>query len=244
MNLPVPNWQRRGYSIAAMRDLARAALPRPIFDFADGGAEDERTLRRNEAAFGEIELLPMPLNGAATRDLSVTMFGKRLSMPLVIGPTGLAGLFWPSGELASARAAQARGHRDLSEPRFGLHPRGSGAERRRAALDAGFHLQGSRLHARTDRAGAEIELRRIGPHHRQPIARQSRARHPQRLRHSATLQSLATCRDGHEGAMAFAHAHRVPAHHVRQLRATRRARRSESAGRAHGLAARSRHVVG
>ena len=67
----MPAWQRRGYSIAAMRELARAALPRPIFDFADGGAEDERTLRRNEAVFGEIELLPMPLNGAATRDLSV-----------------------------------------------------------------------------------------------------------------------------------------------------------------------------
>ena len=109
MNAPQPAWQRRGYSIAAMRELARAALPKPVFDFADGGAEDERTLKRNEAVFGEIELLPSPLNGAATRDLSVTLFGKRLSMPLVIGPTGLAGLFWPGGELASARAAQAAG---------------------------------------------------------------------------------------------------------------------------------------
>ncbi|HTO83360.1 MAG TPA: alpha-hydroxy-acid oxidizing protein, partial [Methylomirabilota bacterium] len=60
-------WQRRGYSIAAMRELARAALPRPVFDFADGGAEDETTLRRNEAAFGEIELAPRPLNGAGER---------------------------------------------------------------------------------------------------------------------------------------------------------------------------------
>jgi L-lactate dehydrogenase (cytochrome)/(S)-mandelate dehydrogenase len=109
MNAPVPGWQRRGYSIAAMRELARAALPRPIFDFADGGAEDELTLRRNESAFGEIELLPMPLNGAATRDLSTMLFGKRLSMPLVTGLTGLAGLFWPRGELASARAAQSAG---------------------------------------------------------------------------------------------------------------------------------------
>ena len=109
MSNPVPGWQRRGYSIAAMRALARAALPKPIFDFADGGAEDERTLRRNEEAFAEIELLPMPLNGAATRDLSTTLFGKSLSMPLVIGPTGLAGLFWPNGELASARAAKTAG---------------------------------------------------------------------------------------------------------------------------------------
>src|SRR5262249_60191695 len=62
-------WQRGGYSIAAMRELARAALPRPVFDFADGGAEDETTLRRNETAFDEIELLPHPLTGAAARDL-------------------------------------------------------------------------------------------------------------------------------------------------------------------------------
>ena len=47
------DWRRRGYNIAAMRALARAELPRPVFDFADGGAEDEGTLRRNEAALPE-----------------------------------------------------------------------------------------------------------------------------------------------------------------------------------------------
>ena len=70
MNEAVPSWQRRGHSIAAMRDLARAALPRPVFDFADGGAEDEVTLRRNEAVFADIELLPRPLDGTNGRDLS------------------------------------------------------------------------------------------------------------------------------------------------------------------------------
>ena len=104
-----PSWQRRGYSIAAMRALARVALPRPVFDFADGGAEDERTLRRNEAAFGDVELLPHPLSGAATRDLSVTLFGRRLELPILVGPTGLAGLFWPDGERCAARAAAAAG---------------------------------------------------------------------------------------------------------------------------------------
>src|SRR5215470_9090295 len=92
-----------------MRELARATLPRPVFDFADGGAEDEYTLRRNEAAFDEHALLPGPLNGAAQRDLSITLFGQRLSMPIVIGPTGLAGLFWPDGERCAARAAKAAG---------------------------------------------------------------------------------------------------------------------------------------
>ena len=109
MTEPAPAWRKRAYSIAAMRELARAALPRPVFDFADGGAEDEQTLRRNEAAFDNISLLPRPLSGAAERDLSVTLFGKRLSLPIIVGPTGLAGLFWPDGERCAARAAAAAG---------------------------------------------------------------------------------------------------------------------------------------
>ncbi|HEY1386240.1 MAG TPA: alpha-hydroxy acid oxidase [Dongiaceae bacterium] len=109
MTEPVASWRRRAYSIEAMRALARARLPRPVFDFADGGAEDECTLRRNEAAFDECTLLPRPLNGAAQRDLSITLFGQRLSMPVVIGPAGLAGLFWPDGERCAARAAKAAG---------------------------------------------------------------------------------------------------------------------------------------
>ena len=102
-------WRREGYSIAAMRRLARAVLPRAVFDFADGGAEDERTLRRNEAAFGDFALLPRPLNGAGSRDLSLELFGHRLALPVLLGPTGLAGLFWPDAERAAARAAAAAG---------------------------------------------------------------------------------------------------------------------------------------
>jgi isopentenyl diphosphate isomerase/L-lactate dehydrogenase-like FMN-dependent dehydrogenase len=101
--------KRKGFSIAEMRKLAQAILPRAVFDFADGAAEDEKTLRRNEAAFDEIELLPRPLNGAAARDLSIDLFGQRLSMPVIVGPTGLSGLFWPGGELCTARAACAAG---------------------------------------------------------------------------------------------------------------------------------------
>ncbi len=103
------NWQRRAVSVDAMRDLARSVLPRAVFDFADGGAETETTLRRNEAAMREIALLPRPLRGAATRDTSITLFGHRLSMPLMVGPTGLAGLFWPGGECCTARAAHQAG---------------------------------------------------------------------------------------------------------------------------------------
>ncbi len=109
MSGTAPAWTRRAYSIDALRQMARGALPRPVFDFADGGAEDEFTLRRNEAAFDDLRLLPQPLRGAAERDLSVTLFGKRLSLPVFVGPAGLAGLFWPDGERCAARAAAAAG---------------------------------------------------------------------------------------------------------------------------------------
>lgn len=101
--------QKNGYSVATLRRIAQKRLPRPIFDFIDGGAEDEDTLRQNESAFSDWELLPKPLNGAAKRDLSTSLFGHTLSSPLLIGPTGLAGLFWPQGEVAAANAASDYG---------------------------------------------------------------------------------------------------------------------------------------
>ncbi|MEO6565094.1 MAG: alpha-hydroxy acid oxidase, partial [Casimicrobiaceae bacterium] len=96
-------------SVRMMRDAARARLPQAIFDFADGGAEDEVTLRRNESAFDRWEFLPRPLEGAALRDQSTELFGQTLSSPVLVGPTGLAGLYWPRGEIAAANAAAAAG---------------------------------------------------------------------------------------------------------------------------------------
>src|SRR5258706_15329667 len=95
-------WRRGCYRNEAVRAKARRVLPRPVFDFVDGGAEDEWTLRRNELAFEDIGLRPRPLNGAAQRDLSINLFDQKLSMPVMIGPTGLAGLMWPEGEQAAA----------------------------------------------------------------------------------------------------------------------------------------------
>jgi len=97
------------WSIAALRNAARDRLPKPIFDFIDGGAEDEQTLRHNEASFDDWALQARPLNGAAARDLSSELLGTSLRSPILIGPTGLAGLFWPQGEMAAARAAAQHG---------------------------------------------------------------------------------------------------------------------------------------
>jgi L-lactate dehydrogenase (cytochrome) len=101
--------KRRVYNVAEMRRQAERILPKPVFDFADGGAEEEWTLRRNESAFDSLQLVPQTLRGAADRDLSVELFGKRLALPVMIGPTGLSGLFWPDGEICAARAAAAAG---------------------------------------------------------------------------------------------------------------------------------------
>ena len=101
------NAAQRYPSIRSMREAARRRLPQAVFDFADGGAEDEVTLRRNESAFQRYALLPRPLQGAHLRDQSVTLFGQTLPSPVLIGPTGLAGLFWPRGEIAAAQAAAA-----------------------------------------------------------------------------------------------------------------------------------------
>ena len=100
---------RRHQSTAGLRRAARNVLPRPIFDFIDGGAEDEITLRRNEAVFRGHSLLPRPLQGVSGVDLSIDLFGQRLAMPVVIGPTGLSGMLWPDGELAAQRAAATVG---------------------------------------------------------------------------------------------------------------------------------------
>jgi L-lactate dehydrogenase (cytochrome)/(S)-mandelate dehydrogenase len=99
----------RAYSVAAMRAMARRRLPRVVFDFCDGGAEDEITRDRNESAFADLEFLPRPLNGTGDRDQSIELFGERLSSPVIIGPTGLSGMLWPQGESAAARAAAAAG---------------------------------------------------------------------------------------------------------------------------------------
>ena len=100
---------RQGYSVAALRRLARRRLPRMVFDFCDGAAEDEITRARNETAFADWEFLPTPLNGTSFRDQSILLFGERLAVPVIIGPTGVSGMLWPRGEVAAARAAAAAG---------------------------------------------------------------------------------------------------------------------------------------
>lgn len=91
------------------RELARKRLPYPIFHYIDGAADDEVTYRRNTEAYDRVDLVPNILAGVADIDMSVTIFGKKLDMPLYCAPTALQRLFHHDGERAVAKAAQKYG---------------------------------------------------------------------------------------------------------------------------------------
>jgi len=91
------------------RELARRRLPHPIFHYIDGAADDEVTYRRNTQSYEEVDLVPSVLAGVADIDMSVTVFGRKLAMPLYCAPTALQRLFHHDGERAVARAAQKFG---------------------------------------------------------------------------------------------------------------------------------------
>jgi (S)-mandelate dehydrogenase len=91
------------------RREARRRLPRFVFDYLDGGADDEVALQENRKAFEQIKLTPRPLNDVSSRDQSVDWFGKRLPAPIIIAPTGLNGVVWHKGDIALARAAERLG---------------------------------------------------------------------------------------------------------------------------------------
>lgn len=91
------------------RRRARAALPRMIFDYLEGGADGELGLKRNRDAFRRIALKPRRLVDVSARDPSTTLFGRRVAMPVAIAPTGLNGVLWPNGDIALARAAGKAG---------------------------------------------------------------------------------------------------------------------------------------
>jgi len=96
-------------SIEDLRTCARRRLPKAVFDFIDGGAHDEVSLRANRQDFERLSVVPKILTDVSKRDASTTLLGEPISMPLVVAPTGLAGLLARKGELAEARAAEAAG---------------------------------------------------------------------------------------------------------------------------------------
>jgi L-lactate dehydrogenase (cytochrome) len=99
----------RFHNVSDIRKAAAAALPRPIFDYIDGGADDEITQRRNCEAFSGYDLLPSVL--AINKDVRIATraLGCDLSWPLILSPTGLTRMFHDDAEIAVARAAERHG---------------------------------------------------------------------------------------------------------------------------------------
>ncbi|MBV9344831.1 MAG: alpha-hydroxy-acid oxidizing protein [Gammaproteobacteria bacterium] len=111
-------WRRRSYTsgpltraltIADLRARARRAVPHFVFEYLEGGAEDERTLAANRAAFEHWQLLPRTLIDASGRHTRRVLFGRDRPTPLIVAPTGLNGMLRPEGDVALARAAAAHG---------------------------------------------------------------------------------------------------------------------------------------
>ncbi|MCW5626809.1 MAG: alpha-hydroxy-acid oxidizing protein [Burkholderiales bacterium] len=95
----------RAINIDDLRAAAHRRLPRIIFEFIDGGAQDEVSLRANREDFQRWRFRPRVLTDVSARDQSITLFGQSYPTPLIISPTGLAGIVARRGELAGARAA-------------------------------------------------------------------------------------------------------------------------------------------
>ena len=100
---------QRAATVEDLRRIARRRLPRGVFDYIDGGAEDERSMRRNVEAFSRLELRPNVLRDVSRLDLTTTLFGVERSMPLILAPTGFTRITHSEGELAVARAAERAG---------------------------------------------------------------------------------------------------------------------------------------
>ena len=88
------------------RKLAKKRLPSPIFHYIDGGSDDEETLKRNTEAFNDCDLVPKVLANVGKPNLSTTVFGRKISMPIFLSPTAMQRLYHPEGDNASARAAE------------------------------------------------------------------------------------------------------------------------------------------
>ena len=113
---PVERRLSRANTVADIRAIARRRTPRAVFDYTDGGAEEETSMRRAREAFGRVEFIPRVLRDVSAVDPSTELFGERSSLPLVFAPTGFTRLMHTDGEVAVARVAKTWGFRARCQP--------------------------------------------------------------------------------------------------------------------------------
>src|SRR6476659_9081182 len=100
---------KRVVNIADLRLAARQRLPRAVFDYIDGGADAEWTLRENSRVFDDVLFRPRSAVATASCDLRTTVLGETIELPFLLAPVGSSRLFWPRGEEVAARAAGEAG---------------------------------------------------------------------------------------------------------------------------------------
>jgi isopentenyl diphosphate isomerase/L-lactate dehydrogenase-like FMN-dependent dehydrogenase len=100
---------RANIVIADLRLAAKKRLPRAVFDYVDGGAESEWTLRENSRVFDDVRFRPRSAVATASCDLRTTVLGQTIDLPFILAPVGSSRLIWPRGEEAAARAAGEAG---------------------------------------------------------------------------------------------------------------------------------------
>jgi L-lactate dehydrogenase (cytochrome) len=106
---PVARRLRTAVTVDDLRRVAKRRLPRGVFDYIDGGAEDERTMTNNSAAFADLEFRPNVLRDVSDIDTSTTLLGRHIPLPLILAPTGYTRIAHSQGELSVARAAARAG---------------------------------------------------------------------------------------------------------------------------------------
>src|SRR3972149_702593 len=94
---------KKALSIEDLRAIARKRVPRFVFDYVDGGSEDEVTLHANRESFERLRFRPRTLVDVSHRDLRTTILGGPSALPVIAGPVGLLGLSWRHGDLEPAR---------------------------------------------------------------------------------------------------------------------------------------------
>ena len=100
---------RKVFTIGDLKTRAKQRLPRMVFDYLEGGAEDERSIEENVAAFNRVRFVPKRLVDVSRRSIACPILGLLAQAPFVVGPTGLNAIFWPDGDLELARAAREAG---------------------------------------------------------------------------------------------------------------------------------------
>src|SRR5439155_19877876 len=96
-------------TVGDYRELARRRLPRQLFDYVDGGAYEESTMRANVADLEQVLLRQVVMRDVSVRDQAVEVLGQQLAMPVILAPVGLGGMMAPRAEVQAARAAERAG---------------------------------------------------------------------------------------------------------------------------------------